>query len=473
VKIVQGCSAAILGAAALVAMPTAGWAMSPAQVASVAEQVSVRIDGQSPGSGVIMARQGQTYYVLTASHVVATPDEYDVVAPDGQKYRIDYSRVRKLAGVDLAVVPFTSTRTYQIARLGDSSQVKRGMEAFVAGWPAGGAAIVNPTLIFQKGIISANAQIQQGNGYGLVYTNNTLPGMSGGAVFNSQGEVIGIHGKGETDQTTSTSNPEVVVKAGFNLGVPINTFLALEPTTGLNLGLRRVQARTSGTMAADDYFARASRRYSDGDYKGAITDYNEVIRLDPTNALAFSNRGMAREYAKDPQGALSDYNQAIRLDPNSALTYSRRASLRTEAKDVQGAIADLAQAVRLDPKDGRIFVNRGNFRFDNEEWQGALEDFSQAIRLNPTLATAYVNRGNTYFRLNNFDAAISDYNTAMKINPKWDDPYFNRGTVYAKTGRFREALIDLEKAAQLAMARGDSETYQEAMRRVKALRERQ
>jgi hypothetical protein len=51
---------------------------------------------QNPGSGVIIARQGQTYYVLTAEHVVATEDEYEIITSDGKKYRLDYKNVKKL-----------------------------------------------------------------------------------------------------------------------------------------------------------------------------------------------------------------------------------------------------------------------------------------------------------------------------------------------------------------------------------------
>jgi tetratricopeptide (TPR) repeat protein len=473
-KMLFGCFTAIMGVAVVYAQPQSALALNPSQIATIAEQVSVRIDGQAPGSGVLLARKGQTYYVLTAAHVVATPDEYDVIGPDGQKYRINYSQVKKLSGVDLAIVPFTSTANYQVARLGDSSAVRRGMPSFVAGWPAGGGAIVNSTLIFQQGIISANSQIAQRDGYGLIYTNNTLPGMSGGPVFNPQGEVIGIHGRGQTDQTTPTTNPGVVVKSGFNLGIPINTFLALEPQTGLNLGLRNAQApvASNANLTADDFFVRASSRYNAGDFQGAIADYSQVVRLDPTNVMAYSNRGMARAYLDDRKGAILDYDQALRLDPNSAITYSRRGLQRSELKDIPGAIADLSQAVKLDPNNAAVYLNRGNFRFDQGDFPGALADFSEAIRLNPSFSMAYTNRGNTHFKMQNPEAAIADYNTSIRLNPRVDDPYFNRGTVFAKTGKFREAIADFQKAADIALTRGDSNTYQEALKRVKELTEK-
>jgi S1-C subfamily serine protease len=62
-----------------------------AEVDRIAEQITVRIDSRNNGngSGVIVAKKGNTYYVLTASHVVKNPDRYQIVTSDGQQYPID------------------------------------------------------------------------------------------------------------------------------------------------------------------------------------------------------------------------------------------------------------------------------------------------------------------------------------------------------------------------------------------------
>jgi S1-C subfamily serine protease len=107
-------------------------------VASIARQVTVQIvqtEGLNTGSGVVIAHQGQTYHVLTANHVVATQGEYDIVTPDGKKHRAHEKLVRKLPRVDLALVQFTSSQTYQVAMMGRSHQLSTGTPAYVAGFP--------------------------------------------------------------------------------------------------------------------------------------------------------------------------------------------------------------------------------------------------------------------------------------------------------------------------------------------------
>ena len=95
--------------------------ISPAtQVKETAQKITVRIDfPNGNGSGVIVARQGNTYYVLTNKHVVDRERQYQVVAPDGTAYPVDYTTIKQAADVDLAVLQFQSEQNYQVATLAD------------------------------------------------------------------------------------------------------------------------------------------------------------------------------------------------------------------------------------------------------------------------------------------------------------------------------------------------------------------
>ena len=91
----------------------------PAKIQSIAEKITVRIDTENEnGSGVIVARQGNIYYVLTAAHVVKTERPYEIVTPDGQKYALENSKIKQLTGADLAILQFQSDRKYEVATLG-------------------------------------------------------------------------------------------------------------------------------------------------------------------------------------------------------------------------------------------------------------------------------------------------------------------------------------------------------------------
>jgi tetratricopeptide (TPR) repeat protein len=64
---------------------------------------------------------------------------------------------------------------------------------------------------------------------------------------------------------------------------------------------------------------RDLKRYEEG-----LAAFEQAIRLDPNNALAYSNKGFALNELKRYQEALAACEQAIRLDPNFAAAYSNK-----------------------------------------------------------------------------------------------------------------------------------------------------
>lgn len=67
-------------------------ALTAEEVNDVAKPITVMIGGlNGKGSGVIIAKNGNTYTVLTANHVVkkAQYGVYEIITHDGQKYHDD------------------------------------------------------------------------------------------------------------------------------------------------------------------------------------------------------------------------------------------------------------------------------------------------------------------------------------------------------------------------------------------------
>lgn len=49
--------------------------------------------------------------------------------------------------------------------------------------------------------------------------------------------------------------------------------------------------------------------------KRPIADFTKFIEIDPNNAEAYNNRGIAKRNINDYEGALLDYNKAIEINP--------------------------------------------------------------------------------------------------------------------------------------------------------------
>ncbi|GAX41804.1 tetratricopeptide TPR_2 repeat protein [Tolypothrix sp. NIES-4075] len=418
-------------------------ALSPPEVNKIAKEITVLIQSKKPryGSGVIIKKEGNIYTVLTAAHVVDVADNYEIVTPDNRRYAVNYNTMKLLAGVDLAVVQFSSSQNYTMAKMGNSDVSTEGTTAYVAGFPAPTFAINQSIYTFSDGRITANASKALRDGYALVYSNNTSEGMSGGAVLNEKGELIGVHGRADLDTKES--------KTGFNLGIPINTFLRLSAKAGVDVGVRPPNTQVATAPKADDLYIQGGDKRRKGDFKGAIADYTEAIRLNPKYVSAYNDRGIARRSLRDNQGAIADYEQAIRLDPKYTLAYYNRGLVRSELGDNQRAIADYNQALEINPKYVYAYVSRGRARRNLGDQQGALADFDQAIRLNPRSALTYVNRGLVRSYLGDKEGAIADYLEVIRFTPKDGVDYYNRGFARAGLGDKQGALADYDQAISL------------------------
>jgi len=205
-------------------------------VSSIAEEITVRIDGpKAGGSGVIVKREGNDYTVLTNWHVVDDSGDYEIQTADGTRHRVNYRQ--ELSGVDLARLQFTSTQSYRVAELGNSENVSRNQSVYVSGWLNPIPGINQRSYQFIEGKITSLLQQHEDGGYALVYSNiGTYRGMSGGPLLNDRGQVVGINGRAAGDSLTGP--------VGLYLGIPIN-FFAFRNTLQRLLALPPVSSETS------------------------------------------------------------------------------------------------------------------------------------------------------------------------------------------------------------------------------------
>lgn len=138
------------------------------------------------GSGVLIRED----MVLTAAHVVANAEEIMVQLFDGQAVPAKTVRISKIA--DVALIQLTkSLKEPQIATLGNSDETRVGAEIFVIGAPMGLPFSLSSGII--SGRHAEENKTYAGNILEFFQTDAAInTGNSGGPMFNSQGEVIGI-----------------------------------------------------------------------------------------------------------------------------------------------------------------------------------------------------------------------------------------------------------------------------------------
>ena len=458
----------IVTAATIPIVQMVATAATAPDIAKTAKAITVQItEPGSRGSGVILQRQGDIYTVLTNEHVLRAKNvPYNIVTSDGKKYQAIASSIRLPAiDIDLAVVKFRASDNYPTAKLGNCNLLTEGMDLYVGGYPAPTVAITNSVFLFRTGTVSANSNQTLEKGYSLIYSNDTLPGMSGGAVLNQNGELVAIHGKGDVQK-----NPdgEWGGKTGFNLGIPINQFATIAGSLGVDLDGKVAAIPKNTQLKAGDYLALGIQKFRKRDYRGAFADFNQSIQLNSNSAIAHNYRGFLKgNKFNDIQGALADLNQAIRLDPNYAKAHNYRGLLKSnKLNDLQGALADYNQSIRINPNYAAPYNNRGSLKNNKfNDSQGALADYNQSIRLDPNNASSYNNRGSLKDeKLNDSQGALADYDQAIRLGSNFALAYTNRGLLkYQKLNDRSGGIADMQKAARLSKHQNNLAVYQKAI----------
>lgn len=142
------------------------------------------------GSGVLMSESNGKTYILTCAHVISDGDSFKVTLNDDTE--LDATMVGFDAQTDIGVLSIDKTGL-KIADFADSEKLVLGEQVVAIGCP-GGLEFKNSVT---SGFISALARpVSSSIGYDTdcIQTDAAInPGNSGGALFNMQGQVIGIN----------------------------------------------------------------------------------------------------------------------------------------------------------------------------------------------------------------------------------------------------------------------------------------
>ena len=460
----------------VISLPTsAADTVSTQKIAQIAKNTSVQINAEGDltpgGSGVIIAKEGNIYTVLTANHVVcddlgragkitcATDTTYSVRTNTGKDYPVkDVKVLQKTKNdADLALATFVATEDYPIATLGNSDQMIEGADVFVGGFPAVfGKVGAARDFAFTTGMVVSRAS-KAINGYGLIYDAKTITGNSGGPVFDIAGRVVAIHGLADTSAKNKTETGAVVTqKTGFNAGIPINTFLATNEPIIKNTPMKKDDTPTdkpannlSNPQSARDFYGRGITKLDQYNYREAAEDFTQAIKLDPKYIEAYFKRGYSYTWVSKHQEALTDFNQAIVLDPNYLDAYLNRGWSQLFLQNDQAALEDFNRAIRLNPNYADAYAHQGMAYIKMGKYQAALESSKQAIRLEPRNSYGYTIQADVLNNLKDYPGAIKVSTLAILIDPDDFNAYINRAIAYTLTSDFQNALSDYQKASEI------------------------
>ncbi|GAA4004359.1 tetratricopeptide repeat protein [Hymenobacter fastidiosus] len=161
----------------------------------------------------------------------------------------------------------------------------------------------------------------------------------------------------------------------------------------------------------------AARVLSRSEYKAQLRVAKETLKANPRDAEALLKRAQAAAALKDYQDAVADYSTLIRMQPTNAGLYFERGMTQLHDDQLARAIADFTKALRLSPTHQASLLYRGVAKMQLLNYKSAITDFSQLIQLDANNAEAYEYRGICYSESNQEKRAMPDLERAAELKP--------------------------------------------------------
>ena len=86
-------------------------------------------------------------------------------------------------------------------------------------------------------------------------------------------------------------------------------------------------------------------------FKEAVQDFTEALKIEPNNVRIFEQRAAVEMKMYDYEKALADYAEASKLKPNEIRYYNYRAYIFETKADSQNSMAETEKALKIDPNN--------------------------------------------------------------------------------------------------------------------------
>ncbi|MCW6038714.1 tetratricopeptide repeat protein [Spirulina subsalsa FACHB-351] len=221
--------------------------------------------------------------------------------------------------------------------------------------------------------------------------------------------------------------------------------LALVLSVSLVFAPQGLKAQTVEQLLEQGNAAQAQGRFTE-----AERVFRRVLQVEPNDAAAHNNLGLALYNQGKLEEAIASYQRAIQLDPNyGAAHYNLGNALRNQGQ-VAEMIAAYQQAIQVDPNYASAYNNLGAALREQGQLEEAIASFQQVIQIDPNHATAHYNLGSTLSEQGKLEEAIASYQRAIQADPNYSFAHYNLGFSLREQGKLEEAIASFQQVIQLS-----------------------
>ena len=198
-----------------------------------------------------------------------------------------------------------------------------------------------------------------------------------------------------------------------------------------------------------EIFNKAKKLHISGNIKDAKKLYLELIEIDGDNFLFQNLLGTTLLQLKKYDEAIKHLDISIKLNPSFAESFGNRGIAYAEKRYYQEAISNYDKAINLNKKFFDAYLNKGIALKNIHKYDDALKYYNFCIKVNPGNPKIYSNLGNLFLKQRKFKEALKVVDKAISLNSKFAEAYAIQGEVNQLLGNYKQAIVDYERALKI------------------------
>lgn len=143
--------------------------------------------------------------------------------------------------------------------------------------------------------------------------------------------------------------------------------------------------------------------------------------------------------------------QASTLDPEDAQACNQRGIAFARSGEYQAALAEFTRAIRRNPTCADAFYNRALVSIEIGNVGQAASDLGTVVEIKPGFVEGRIRRGRLYIAMNEHDKAIAEFTKALEIDSTCAEAVFHRSLVHYTRGDYGKALADVRRLEGLGL----------------------
>ncbi len=176
------------------------------------------------------------------------------------------------------------------------------------------------------------------------------------------------------------------------------------------------------------------------DVSGAVDSLQNALRLDPENAVAHYQLGLALAQQNNESRAEAELQEAVRIRPDMTDALRALAGLQWHRGDIDAVMRTAQQIINAQPYAADGYLFKGMAELARLKYSDAEQDAQIAAQKAPQIPAPYIQMGNIHLAQKHFPEAEKFYQQALDKDPSSSDGLSGLMNTYFAQKQYDKAI---------------------------------